>query len=76
MTVLTKKTAKMLCVQSALTRSKLPIEAQRLMDLYDDPEVSPEQKKIVKIRLDEYIEKIEKRATSRRLKGDCSEEKA
>lgn len=70
MTVLTRKTAKMLCVQSALTRSKLPEEAQKLMDLFNDPSVSQEQKQIVKARLDEYIEKIEKRATTRRMKDE------
>lgn len=64
----TKSTVKMLCVRSdAVMRKELPEEAQKLLDLFNDPNVAPEQKKIVKAELDRAIEELEERVTTRRL---------
>ncbi len=69
MSAKTKSTIKMLCVRSdAVMRKELPEEAQKLLDLYNDPKVSPEQKAIVKAELDKAIEELEGRITTRRLK--------
>jgi hypothetical protein len=63
-------TVKMLAVRSAIARQEIPEEAQKLLDLYNDPDVTPEQKKIVKSKLDEMIQNLEARVdTSRRLQG-------
>lgn len=65
----TKSTVKMLCVRSnAIMRKELPEEAQALLDLYNDPRVSPEQKANAKIELDRAIEELEARVTTRRLR--------
>lgn len=65
----TKSTVKMLCVRSnAVMRKDLPEEAQKLLDLYNDPDVSPEQKANAKIELDRAIAALEARVTTRRLK--------
>jgi hypothetical protein len=62
-------TVKMLAVRSAIARQEIPEEAQKLLDLYNDPDVTPEQKKIVKSKLDDMIQKLEERVvTSRRLR--------
>jgi len=64
----TKSTVKMLCVRSdAVMKKELPEEAQKLLDLYNDPNVSPEQKRIVKAELDRAIQELEERVTTRRL---------
>lgn len=58
----------MLCVASnAIMRKELPEEAQRLLDVYNDPTVAPEQKAIAKSQLDDAIRTLEDRATTRRL---------
>jgi hypothetical protein len=63
-----KSTVKMLCVRSdALMRKELPEEAQKLLDLYNDPNVSPEQKQVARIELDKAIRELEDRVTTRRL---------
>jgi hypothetical protein len=66
-----KSTVKMLCVASnAIMRKELPEEAQKLLDLYNDPDVAPEQKQIVKAELDAAIKVLEDRATTRRLNDE------
>lgn len=68
MSARSKSTVKMLCVRSAaVMRKELPEEAQKLLDLYNDPNVAPEQKKIVKTELDRAIKDLEDRVTTRRL---------
>ena len=68
MSAKTKSTVKMLCVRSdAVMRKELPEEAQKLLEMYNDPDVSPEQKEIVKKELDEAILNLENRVTTRRL---------
>jgi len=67
MTMLTKSTLKMICVRSGIARQEIPEEAVKLIDLYNDPTVSPEQKAIVKARLDKEIQKLEERVTTRKL---------
>jgi hypothetical protein len=68
MTSKTKSTVKMLCVRSdAVMRKELPEEAQKLLDLYNDPNVAPEQKTVVRAELDKAIRELEERVTTRRL---------
>jgi len=58
----------MLCVASnAIMRKELPEEAQRLLEVYNDPAVAPEQKAIAKSQLDDMIKDLESRVTTRRL---------
>ena len=62
-------TVKMLAIRTAIARQEIPEEAQRLLDLYNDPNVTPEQKEVAKRELDSLIQKLENRvSTSRRLK--------
>lgn len=68
MTVRTKSTVKMICARSGIANLELQVEAQKLLDLYHDPAVSPEQKLIVKAELDQAIEKLETRVTTRRIR--------
>jgi hypothetical protein len=64
-------TVRMLAVRSAIARQEIPEEAQKLLDLYNDPDVTPEQKKIAKTQLDEMIRNYEDRVgTNRRLRGE------
>jgi len=67
MTRLTKSTLRMLTVRSGLARKELSEEAMKLLELYEDPDVTPEQKLVVKAELDEAIRKLEERVTTRRL---------
>lgn len=68
MTSKTKSTVKMLCVRSdTVMRKELPEEAQKLLDLYNDPNVAPEQKTVVRAELDKAIRELEERVTTRRL---------
>lgn len=76
MITLSKKTAKLLCARAGVLRADLTVEAQKLYDAYNDPKVSPEQKEIVKAQLDEMIRHLEEKVqTTRRLRGDSSDEK-
>ena len=68
MTTRTKSTVKMLCARSGIANEKIPEEAQRLLDLCNDPNVAQEQKAIAKDELDRLIQAIEDRVTTRRLK--------
>ena len=68
MSAKTKSTVKMLCVRSdAVMRKEIPEEAQRLLEIYNDPDVSTEQREIVKKELDAAILNLENRVTTRRL---------
>lgn len=67
MSARSKSTLKMICVRASIVNKELPQEAQKLLDLYNDPDVAPEQKRIVKSELDEAIRKLEERVTTRRL---------
>jgi hypothetical protein len=70
MGVLLRKTAKMLSLRGTVLREELTVEGQKLLDLYNDPKVSPEEKDKVKKQLDSMISDLEKRVeTTRRLKG-------
>ncbi len=68
-----RSTVKMLCAKATIMNQELPEEAQKLLELYDDPDVPPEQKQIVKRELDDLIQRLEDRvATTRRIKGEFS----
>lgn len=69
-----KTTVKMLTVRTAIARKEIPEEAQKLLDLYNDPDVTLEQKEVAKRELDEMIRKLEERVdTNRRLRVDRNE---
>lgn len=66
-----KTTVKMLCARANIARREIPIEAQRLLELYEDPSISTEKKENVKKQLDAMIAKMEDRQeTSRRLREE------
>ena len=67
MTMKTKSTLKMICVRAGIINKELPKEAQRLLELFEDPNVTPEQKTVVKAELDKAIRKLEEKVTTRRL---------
>jgi hypothetical protein len=68
MSILTKSTVKMLCAHGDLIRQETLEEAQKLLDLYFDPNVAPEQKIVAKSEIDRIIKEIEDRVTTRRLR--------
>jgi hypothetical protein len=68
MTNLTKSTVKMLCVRSGIARKEISEEAQKLLDLYNDPNTDPETKAQVKKKIEEAIRVLEERVTTRRLR--------
>jgi hypothetical protein len=60
----------MLSVRAEVCRREIPIEVQKLLDLYNDPHVPLEQKAIAKKELDEMIRKLEDRVeTNRHLRN-------
>lgn len=66
-----KTTVKMLCARANIARAEIPLEAQKLLELYEDPSIPPEKKDQVKKQLDAMISKMEDRAeTSRRLREE------
>lgn len=67
MTARTKSTVKMICVRSGIINDELPKEAAKVLELYNDPDVAPEQKEVTRKELDAAIKKFEERVTSRRL---------
>lgn len=74
MGMLLRKTAKMLASRGSVLREELTVEGQKLLDVYNDPKVSPEEKEKVKKQLDAMIQDLEKRIeTTRRLKGKKDE---
>lgn len=69
MSLRSRSTVKMLCVRSdSVMRKELPEEAQKLLELYEDPKVDPKMKETVKRKLDEEIRKLEDRVTTQRLR--------
>jgi hypothetical protein len=68
MTVRSKSTVKMICAKSGIANMELAKEAQKIVELSDDPSVPPEQKEIVKAELDNAIDALEARVTTRRLR--------
>jgi hypothetical protein len=76
MTAKTKSTLHMLCVRSGIVNQKLPKEAQKLLEIYNDPHVAPEQKAVVRAEIDLAIQKLEERVTSRRLREARSDSPA
>jgi hypothetical protein len=68
MTTLTRSTVKMLCVRSGVARKEITEEAQHLIDLYNDPKVSAEKKAEVKAKIDQMVQELENRVTTRRLR--------
>lgn len=66
----------MLCAQGDLVRKETMEEAQKLLDLYFDPKVSPEQKIIAKGEIDRIIKEIEERVTTRRLREAMQKKRA
>jgi hypothetical protein len=72
-----RKTAKMLASRGSVLREELTVEGQKLLDTYNDPNVSPEEKEKCKKQLDSMIEDLEKRIeTTRRLKEKKPKEQA
>lgn len=72
MTSKSQSTVKALCVKSGIVNQEITEEAQKLLELYNDPNVAPEQKEITKRELDEAIRKLEdKVATTRRIKDEA-----
>ena len=69
-----RTTVEMLAVRTAIARQEIPEEAQKLLDLYNDPDVTPEQKKVAKSQLDDMIRKLEDRVeTNRHLRREKTE---
>ncbi len=68
MTLKTKSTVKMLCVRAGIANKQLSLEAQKLMELYEDPDVAPEQKQIVKAELERAIKELEEKVTTRKMR--------
>jgi hypothetical protein len=64
--ILAKKTAKMLCARAAIASEKIPVEANKLLELFNDPSVSEEEKAAAKRELDLHIEKLEAKAETTR----------
>ncbi len=74
MTARTRSTIRSICVRSGITNMELPEEARKLLELYEDPTVAPEQKAIVKAELDLAIRKLEEKVTTRRLNEQRNQE--
>jgi hypothetical protein len=75
MTMLTRSTLRMITVRAGITRKEIPEEAVKLLELYNDPSVSPEQKVVAKSQLDAMIKELESRVTTRRLHEATKEKK-
>lgn len=74
MTSSSRSTVYHISAKTEILRKDVPVEMQKLLDLYNDPKVAPEQKAIVKRELDEMIRKLEDRVeTSRRLRDQHQE---
>ena len=70
MGVLLRRTAKLLSLRGTVLREELTVEGQKLLDTFNDPKVSPEEKEKVKKQLDSMIYDLEKRVeTTRRLRS-------
>jgi hypothetical protein len=69
MTRKTKSTLKMICSRVGIANVELNEEARKLLELYEDPTVSSEEKAVVLAKIDEEIKKLEERVTTRKLKS-------
>lgn len=68
MTTSSRSTVHMLVARAEHFRKEIPIEAQKLLDLYNDPNVTPEQKEVVKRQIEDLIRSLEDRVTTRKLR--------
>ncbi len=76
MTSKSKSTVTALCVKSAIVNQEITEEAQKLLELYNDPSVAPEQKEITKRELDWAIQKLENKVeTTKRIRSEHGPEK-
>jgi hypothetical protein len=66
--ILTKKTAKLMCARAGIARLELTVEAQKLFDLYNDPNVCVEQKEVAKRELDSMIRELEEKVATRQMR--------
>lgn len=72
MTAKTKSTVRAICIRSGIANAEIPKEALKLLELYNDPDVAPEQKAIAKAELDRMIQALEERVTTRRVKEEST----
>lgn len=66
MGIITKRTARMLCFNSAIARHELGEEAQKLVELCEDPKISEEKKEEARHKLDLLIDRLEKKVETRK----------
>ena len=66
MGVITKRTARMLCFNSSISKHELGVEAQRLVELADDPKVTAAEKEQAMKKLDVLIDRLEKKVETRK----------
>jgi len=66
MGILTKRTARMLCFNSAISRQELGVEAQKLVELAEDPNIPDVQKEEALQKLDALIARLEKKSETRK----------
>lgn len=66
MTMLTKRTVKMMAATVEVAKTELPIEAQKLREVYKDPEVSQEAKAFAIKEVDRLIDRLEKKVETER----------
>lgn len=66
MGMITKRTARMLCFNSAISRHELGVEAQKLVELCEDPRVPEDQKDEALRKLDLLIDRLEKKVETRK----------
>lgn len=70
MTKLTKSTVHMMTVRSGIVRKEIQEEAAKLLDEYNSPLTTEEQRVRVKAKLDDLIRKLEDRVTTRKLREE------
>lgn len=67
MSMLTKKTAKLLCFKSAIAKKELGEEAQKLVELAEDPTIPDDQKRDAIKKLDLLIERLQKKVETEKV---------
>jgi hypothetical protein len=67
-TVLSKKTVKLLTARAGIASREIPVEAQKILELHEDPNVSPATKELAMRAIDEKIKDIEEKQTTRRVR--------
>lgn len=68
MSAKTKSTVRVMSLKAEIVlRKELPEEAVKIMELYEDPKVAPEQKIIARTELGRAIDELEAKVTTRRL---------